>query len=185
MDFYATGVTLAWAVFVIRQPSFAGPPITWRRGKSLSSFKDQNWGKRFEKLGDEAEGHFETWCSRSRLGFVRFGLDRPPIKVGSLPARLRYAPDYLLTSGFVEVQGVGRDQLVKVKLEKYGCLRWWDDLHHVELYLWDSANERETFLTLEQLDGVIASQATTLGVFDGRKAYFSLPASVCFDVGNA
>src|SRR6266498_2550714 len=96
------------------------------------SFRDQDWQARYQGMGDLAEGAFEEV---HQYGFVRWGLDRPPIQVHKLPKRIRFAPDYLTTHSFVEVQGFGKDQVIKLKLDKYDALRWWNVLHPVDLFL--------------------------------------------------
>lgn len=146
----------------------------------MTSFRDQSWDKRYEEMGDTAEGRFEDWCARNRLNFVRYGLDRPPIAMYKLPARIRYSPDYLLSNKFVEVQGFGRDQTVKLKLEKHGSLRWWNDVHPVDLYLWDSHNERECFVPIHVFDMVLGTDGAELRAFPEGKSYFALNADHLF-----
>jgi hypothetical protein len=142
------------------------------------SFKDQAWSSRFDAMGDQAEGVFEEVCE---LGFVRFGLNRPPLRMSALPARIRYTPDYLMSSKLVEVQGFGRDQVMKLKLDKWNCLHWWNSVHPVELFLYDSHNDRWTFVTLKQLDEWLANGEAELRSFPEGKSYFAFRASLLFD----
>lgn len=148
------------------------------------SYKDLPFEQRLETLGDEAENRFEEWCRRNRLNYVRCGLNRPPLRMGDLPTRIRYWPDYLQSSRFVECQGFGKDQLVKLKIEKHGALRWWNDLHTVHLYLWDRVHERECFVDLDVIDGLIG-QVGTLKTFPEGKPYFEFPAQTVFDRAEA
>ena len=146
-------------------------------------FRNRSWNDRYAEggMGDEAEGHFEAYCAKKKLGFVRCGLDRPPLSVGRLPARVRYWPDYLMTRGFVEVQGFGRDQTMKLKLDKWGVLHYWNDLMPVELYLWDSTNERELVIGILELDAIIDKEpSVTLDRFPEGKAYFAIPSRLLF-----
>lgn len=129
-------------------------------------------------MGDQAEDRFEAWCKKQKRGYVRYGLNRPPIQVYKLPARIRFTPDYLTTASFVEVQGLGTDQQVKLKLDKWGSLHYWNDLHPVELFLWDSKNERECILHLLRFDQLLGTAA--LDVFDTNKPYFSVSADRVF-----
>ena len=83
-------------------------------------------------MGDESEKIFEDWAAKHNTNLVRLGLNRPPFDFfHNLPIQIRYLPDYIMEdtkrelrdSGaplvyahcFVEVKGVGRDQLVKIK----------------------------------------------------------------------
>lgn len=143
------------------------------------AFRNQSWDSRFKAMGDEAEHHFEEYATNVlKLGWIRFGLDRPPLKMSSLPTRLRYTPDYLMSAEFVEVQGFGRDQTFKIKLDKLNSLHWWNDLHPVSLYLWDTTNEREGMVHLEDIDAIINDGAATLDSFPEGKAYFAIPGDL-------
>lgn len=149
------------------------------------SFKDQDFTKRFEAMGDEAEGIFEKVFGK---GFVRTGLNRPPIQMHKLPARIRYTPDYLTSQGYVEVQGFGRDQRIKLKIDKWMSLHYWNSLFPVRLFLWDTTNKRYCYVTLEQLDACFASGEASIESFPEGKPYLSFDADVVFlaatDVGE-
>lgn len=137
------------------------------------SFKDQAWDQRFQKLGDLAEGKFEEWMTKRRQGFVRYGLDRPPLQMHKLPTRLRYTPDYLASSRFYEVQGFGRDNEFKIKLDKWSSLHWWNDLHPVWFFVYDSHHERHCTLALTTLDSILNSGRSELKSFAEGKPYFA------------
>jgi hypothetical protein len=149
------------------------------------SFKDKDWASRFDALGDEAEQKFEAYCKKRRRGFERFGHNRPNLRMDMLPARVRYTPDYLTSKCFVEVQGLGTDQLFKLKLDKHGALHYWNDMRSphfegVQFYVWDSYRKRECLLPLLVLDEVIG-QCAELNAFPEGKAYFEIPADEVFD----
>lgn len=152
----------------------------------MSAFKDQSWEQRFGAMGDEAEQKFEEYAKDVLdRGFVRYGLNRPPIKMHSLPARIRYTPDYLMSRCFVEVQGLGRDQKFKLKFDKWNSLRWWNDFKRedfdgVSLYVWDSHKKRETMFPLECLDALLSDGTGALGVFHEGKPYIEFPADDVF-----
>lgn len=105
----------------------------------MSSFRDQSWEHRLQGMGDEAEAVFEeVWPT----GWARYGLNRPPIQVHKLPIKLRYTPDYITTHCLVEVQGVGRDQTLKVKLEKHLALQAWSQEMQLRFFIWDNVGKR-------------------------------------------
>lgn len=145
------------------------------------SFKDRGWEARFAEMGDLAEGKFEDECARKGIGFVRCGLSRPPLAVHRLPHRVRYWPDYLLTKCFVEVQGFGRDGLIKMKLDKWGVLHWWRDLHPVELFFYDSHNDRHAQIGILDFDKLLCNSDAALEHFAEGKPYFQVPASHLFE----
>lgn len=146
----------------------------------MPQFRNQHWAKRFDVMGDTAEAKFEEV---SRTSFVRFGLQRPPLKVPALPVRIRYAPDYLRTYDFVEVQGFGREQRLRVKVEKLNALHFWNGVHPVQFFAFDSKNDRWAFIPLKDIDRWIDGGTVELGHFPEGKAYFAIPASVIFGEG--
>lgn len=147
----------------------------------MPSFKDQHWAARYEGMGDQAEQAYEQVCNEVLgLKFVRWGLDRPPLLVHKLPKRIRYSPDYLMTHRFVEVQGFGQDQIVKLKLDKYDALRWWNVLHPVHLFLFDSANVRWTFVTMDQLTLILEAEEVPIERFPEGHRYYAFPAEMLF-----
>ncbi len=89
----------------------------------MNDFAGQDFNKRFESLGDLAEGKFEEW---SDCNFMRYGLDRPPLAIWKLAPRIRHTPDYLTSNYLVECQGFGRKQIVHMKFDKWESLQWWD-----------------------------------------------------------
>lgn len=133
-------------------------------------FRNRPWTERFKQMGDEAEGVFETVATETLgIGFARYGLNRPPIDVAKLPAQLRYTPDYLTSRSLVEVQGSGRDQVVKLKQDKLYALMQWDGIFPTEIFLWDAHNGRWSFQQILNFD---TSRADDAGFFDGAKPWF-------------
>jgi hypothetical protein len=150
----------------------------------MAGFRNQGWSTRFESMGDEAEQKFEEWAARNRKGYTRYGLDRPPIQVYKLPARLRHTPDFLTSTHLIECQGLGQDQSFKLKLEKHGALHHWHSVFPVQLYIWDSAKKREAFLGLMEFDSLLGTVGAQLHAFpDNNKAYFAVPADHIFSAG--
>ena len=150
----------------------------------MGGYKDQSWAVRELSLGDKAEGRFVAWCESRSLGYVRTGLERPPLQMYKLPARVRYTPDFLLTKCYVEAQGFGRDQLYKMKMEKLNSLHYWNALHPVSLYVWDSRYERECFVALTAFDNILGKGGVTVEEFNEGKAYLSVPADLIFHQGT-
>ncbi len=105
----------------------------------MSQFRNQSFASRFSAMGDEAEGKYEELCG---VAHVRFGLNRPPVSMKKLPPFIRYQPDYLTSNGLVECQGVGKDRILKVKIEKALALQQWHSMFDLTMWVWDSTNER-------------------------------------------
>jgi hypothetical protein len=130
-------------------------------------------------MGDQAETEFEQRYGR---GFVRAGLRRPPIRVRDLHPFEAQRPDYLTTKGYIEVMGMGRDQTLKLKVEKLEALRFWRLLGRVYLWVWDSYKRRHVELPLEQVDALVAR--AKIGQFPEGTPYYELPADGLFDGGQ-
>ena len=132
------------------------------------TFKDQPWAQRFKKLGDEAEQIFESWAAIQGIGFHRSGLDRPPFQVGKLPTLIAYTPDYLTADCYIEVQGFGRAQEIKLKEDKLQALWSWDRMHCTKLFLWDNANRRTALLPIKWF---LLNKPTREGAYPEGKPY--------------
>lgn len=104
----------------------------------MSQFHQQSWDTRYASMGDEAEGLFKLLFPNS----ARFGLDRPPVNLTRVPEFIRFMPDFLLHNRLVECMGVGRDQILKLKVDKLLVLLEWDELHETHLFVWDSHKRR-------------------------------------------
>jgi hypothetical protein len=146
------------------------------------SFKDRNFDDRLAAggMGDEAEGVFERVFPK---GWARYGLNRPPIQMAKIPARLRYTPDYITTSALVEVQGFGRDQTFKLKIDKWQSLHWWNGVHPVDLFVWDTTNKRWCILSLQQID-LLVEQCGEIRHFPEGKAYMAIPGDAIFEAAR-
>lgn len=129
-------------------------------------------------MGDEAEGVFEAVFPK---GFARYGLNRPPIAMHKLPARLRYTPDYITSNSLVECQGFGRDQTFKLKIDKWQSLHWWNSVLPTELFVWDTTNKRWCILGLVAIDTLV-EQCGEIRHFPEGKAYMAIPGDAIFEV---
>lgn len=138
----------------------------------MAGFSNQSFDARFGAMGDEAEGVFEHVYEK---GFVRWGLNRPSIQVSALAMKIRYAPDYLTTNGFVEVMGVGRDQTLKLKVEKLLCLWQWNHEMPTQLFIWDSKNQRYCYVSIPDLANQLG--IATMATFPEGKNYWQIPIS--------
>lgn len=146
-----------------------------------ASFKDQSFNKRFAKMGDQAESKCRAWLDSQNVGYVDYGLDRPPIRMDMLSARIRHTPDILTSRGLIECKGFGRDQIAKIKFEDINCLSWWNDCFPVSIFFYDSANDRHTCVSFETVrDKMLADERVTKGVFPDAnpKPYWAIPAAV-------
>jgi hypothetical protein len=138
----------------------------------MSTFHKQSFAGRFGAMGDEAEGAYEAIAQASGWKYVRYGLNRPPIHVASLPARIRYTPDYVEASRFVEVQGGGFDRLVKIKVDKLNSLSWWAAEHPLAWFFWNRKIGMWSNPTHDDVLQVIAERRYTTTTFDETKPVY-------------
>jgi hypothetical protein len=106
-------------------------------------YRNRSWDERVGTLGDMAEGVFEAISPYGR--WERFGWNRPQnVTMRHMAPFVRHAPDYYTQTGvLVEVMGCGKDNLVKLKVDKYEALKTWNRVANpVALFLWNSS-ERE------------------------------------------
>jgi len=131
-------------------------------------------------MGDASEKKFFELCGGKA---VRFGLDRPEgIHVPSLPQRLAAMPDFLTTRALVECMGLGRKQLLQLKLTKFNVLRYWQNLHPVVVFVWDSHKKRSCLISVDALDRLIQTpHLAEFTYFDDCKLVFALPADSVFE----
>ncbi|SVA88935.1 uncharacterized protein METZ01_LOCUS141789, partial [marine metagenome] len=91
-------------------------------------------------MGDEAEGAFEERTE----GWARYGFNRPPFSIETLPLFLRYTPDYVTVNTLIEVMGCGAKGL-KLKQEKLSALTMWDGQMPVWLWIWSTPKQQYAF----------------------------------------
>lgn len=133
------------------------------------SYNKAPWPVRATIMGDTAEQRFEAVQDGLNVKWARYGLSRPPFPVIPLPRFIRYTPDYLLADRLVEVQGMGRDRLLKVKTDKHAALMAWSDMVlPVDLWVWDSHRSKYTQIPVWEIP------TTKIGVFDDGKPYYEV-----------
>lgn len=140
-------------------------------------FHTQPWASRYARMGDASESRYEETVNR---GYVRFGLNRPRIHVPSLPKRLRFMPDYLEAKRFVECVGFGRDGELKLKTAKYDVLRWWETVHPVELFVYDSKLKRHTQVPLSIITELVDRGDVRMDKFHEGNAFYGIDGDVLF-----
>lgn len=139
----------------------------------MTAFRDLAFGARWLTMGDIAEGSFR----RRYPNAVRTGLDRAKTTRG-LSLMERYEPDFRMEPGSthrVEVMGIGRDQRLKIKIEKCFALCQWSAIEQIDLYVWDSHKKRDTSGPIDGwLDPLF--RHGVYAVFPEGKAYIELHA---------
>ena len=121
-----------------------------------ASFSEQNWRERKAYLGHTSEKAFEEYCLREGITYERFGYHEDSmLDYKYLPLYVRIRPDYIAQSGpetfFVEVKGVGKDGIIKLKIESLEGLTYWSLLLPVKIFVYDSSRKRASLTTLDEV----------------------------------
>jgi len=119
-------------------------------------FNQRDWKERKGYLGHTSEMAFETFCKKEGILFERFGQrTESSLDYKNLSIILRMRPDYICQkvdeSFFVEVKSVGRDGILKVKLESLEGITFWDSLLPVKIFIYDSVKKRVSFFAYKWL----------------------------------
>lgn len=121
-----------------------------------SAFNQQNWKARKAYLGHTSENAFEQYCTKEGILFEHFGQNQESfLDYKVLSVYLRTRPDYICQRGnesfFVEVKGVGRDGILKIKLESIVGIPFWDTLLPVKIFVYDSSRKKCSFFPFSNL----------------------------------
>lgn len=150
------------------------------------SFKDKTFRDRYnDPMWHHSEDYFEK---RFVYKWDRFGLDQDKARTDTWAYHpfIRHAPDYICqlahrgTPFFMEVQGTGtKNPSHKFKLEKLEVLKEWNKKHDVWLWLWNDRAKRETIISLNKLNLLIAQGKAIKDAFDGgKRPYWKLDVNL-------
>jgi hypothetical protein len=150
-------------------------------------YRDQPFGQRLHRLGDQAEGAYVRLLPHGRA--VRFGWKRPPISMGLMSPMIRYSPDYYVQDGYlVEVMGCGRDGTLKgLKCDKWAALVEWNKVQETLLWVWNSAKKEGRTLTIVKAAHLVVASEKQFGVqrfpVDDNE-YYPIPWAWIQEVGD-
>lgn len=164
----------------------------------MSGFNERSFAQRFKQMGDESEAIFERWTAKHDVSFVRLGLNRPPFAFfHNLPVQVRYLPDYIIEDtnrtirdsngpllyahAFVEVKGVGKDQLVKMKSDMLLINKELEKnfKRQVIYFFWDKLHKRVSFAhTNRDIMQLIEDFNVPEKKFHEGTRYYAVPTSL-------
>jgi len=100
-------------------------------------------------------------------------LDRAPIGTPNWPAKWRCAPDVGDKDGLIEIQGFGRDRLLKIKDTKREALNLWSAEGPLRYFCWDSFRKRWFVTEWGVVDGLL-DYPHVIGKFHDGPTYGAL-----------
>lgn len=106
---------------------------------------------RFRVRGQQAEGIFEQVAPFGR--YVRLGWDLPDVSMSKreMSSNIRSMPDYYSGGYLIEVVGLGRDSVLKIRTDKWDALKWWNTSgNEVLLFVWNSSKKLWALLDWKQ-----------------------------------
>ena len=131
------GAVTALAVMLVQPQAVSYPMMT---------FRDQSWQSRFKEMGDTAEGVFQAVAPLGK--YERLGWNRPAVSLTLMSPAIRHMPDYYSGGKLVEVMGLGRDGILKLKTGKWEALKFWNKTgNEVVMFLWNS--HKKTYALVE------------------------------------
>jgi hypothetical protein len=110
----------------------------------MSAFHQQSFAARHGEMGDASEAVFDRIHGDRvhALGLNRYWKNGDKLYLNKMTTPMRYAPDRQTIDRFVECMGIGRDQTLKIKDEKIVSLLRWNNIGPVDLFVYDSKNDR-------------------------------------------
>lgn len=120
----------------------------------MVKYRDRPFAQRFGVLGDYAENVYEKV---SPLGpTCRHGWRRPSVSMRYMSNELKNKPDYYASTGvLVEVMGLGRDGILKLKLDKYEAMKFWNKVQETALFAWNSSEHMWALIEWKPLVGLV------------------------------
>ncbi|KKL20256.1 hypothetical protein LCGC14_2457280, partial [marine sediment metagenome] len=92
------------------------------------------------------------------------GWNRPDVSMNNMTNELKHIPDYYTANGyFVEVGGLGRDGIYKLKLDKYEGLAFWNKMQPLKLFVWNSSTSEWALIQWSEVKRLVA-KARKVGV---------------------
>ena len=125
-------------------------------------------------MGDPAEAACDRVYGHDthKLGLDREWQSGKRLYMAKMTAAMRYTPDRLVKDAFVECMGIGRDQTLKIKLEKVYALNRWNHIGPTDLFVYDQP--KETFYQANILDWEEAFADAPVKTFPEGKQYYSV-----------
>lgn len=135
------------------------------------AFHKQNFNQRFATMGDPAEQAFDMVYPKHH----KLGLNRPPFFMGGMSPGHRYTPDRMLRDREVECMGVGKDGVLKLKMDKLAALLQRLAIGPVSLFVWDSYNCMWYDAPVEDWKRQVVAFATDGKFENDDKTFHALP----------
>jgi len=149
--------------------------------KMQATFNKEDWKTRKAYLGHTSEAAFEQYCRKEGIQFEHFGQkSESSLDYKTLSIYLRTRPDYICQRGsetfFVEVKGVGRDGILKIKLESIIGAPYWATLLPLKIFVYDSARKKCSLCSFDHLKRKLTIREPERFESD-RKLYFPIAIS--------
>jgi hypothetical protein len=141
-------------------------------------FSQQNWKERKAYLGHTSENAFEVFCKKEGITFEHFGFKSESLlDYKTIPVYVRTRPDYICQKEnenfFVEVNGVGKDGIIKIKIDAVVGIPFWEMLLPVKIFIYDSTRKKYSLFPFSMLKRKVTMNDPQRFESD-RKIYFPI-----------
>lgn len=92
---------------------------------------------------------------------------------------MMHMPDYFDGEQWYEIQGCGRDQMIKLKVNKLEDQRQWQGFTEYPVMYWfyDSHNKASTAMSLTAINYLVTQEEFVLQTFPEGHQYWEMPTS--------
>lgn len=119
------------------------------------AFHERHWSARVAEMGDRAEDLLDKISPLGKM--APLGWNRPPVHMKNMEQVLRHLPDRYAADGYlVEAMGLGRDDILKLKLTKYEALKFWNGVQPVYLFVYHSKRKEYSLLPWGAVKALVA-----------------------------
>ena len=114
---------------------------------------------------------------------IKYGWDGAGLSMAHMDPFLRHTPDFYCNTGtLVEVQGCGKDLLMKVKLAKLDELLKWNKTQDTKFFFWNSSLNQWVLTSVEAV-AALSKQYDTKVFHDGPE-YKAIPWEDLLDIAT-
>lgn len=139
----------------------------------MTAFHERSWNQRLEEMGDMSEracylvhhGRVHS-CGLNRVWDNGVGL-----YMNDMTLQMRYMPDKMTRTAFVECMGIGRDSTLKIKEEKLVALLSWNALSPTDLFVYDSVTDEYWQASIEHWNAALQVNPEMKQFPEGKNYY--------------
>jgi hypothetical protein len=137
----------------------------------MTAFHKKPFAARLATMGDTAEDIFDhvNGGRCHALGLNRVWVNGEKLYMNNMTAAMRYTPDRMTSTSYVECMGIGRDGTLKIKSEKIAALLRWCKIGPTELFVYDQSDHVYYQAPINQWQAAIHDHGVTKSFPEGKE----------------